>query len=522
MAVLRRAGLTAQMIHFGHGRESEAIALVPCFRKGAAQVHRIEPRLVVFSILFGHLLAENALLAARLRAAGMTAHMTMAGPLPALMQRDVLDAYPALDSVLLGDPESAVCQLADSLVGGVDWTSLPGLACRTHGARAGPTPAPACDLDSLPFPARDDGIPFYHGVGFTTLESSRGCYHTCALCLPCAFQRAVSRVSYRSRGIPQLVDEIEWLVRQGARLFLFDDEQFLPPEDTRVQRVDELSQELRRRQLEIAFTMKCRPDDVEVGLFHQLKEMGLIRVFLGLESGSQTTLDVLGKGLHVEQNAAALTRLDRLSVVADFRCLMFHPWSTLDTISTDLDFLERIAPWVATVLAFHEVECFPGTALHARLMKDASRRGAERSAAVPCLRKGGAATDPAVCRLSYLLADPRAEFLRRTGRSVFQCCHANQGIIPRIAQAWFDALLTQRFRPDMLAPQHILALRRIVWETNTEILAVWREMVSFAERTDFCDAEQVSRRTAGWADRLDRLDTLVRRQADRLPVPASL
>jgi len=162
---------------------------------------------------------------------------------------------------------------------------------------------------------------------------------------------------YRLRSIPNLVEEIEALYRQGARLLLFDDEQFLPPGQARVERVRALGDALERRGLDIAFTIKCRPDDVDETLLGYLKAMGLIRVYLGVESGCQASLDRLGKGTTVEQNARALAVLDRLGIVADFRSLLFHPWSTPETVRSDLEFMARALPLVANPFVFSEVGC---------------------------------------------------------------------------------------------------------------------------------------------------------------------
>ena len=161
---------------------------------------------------------------------------------------------------------------------------------------ANPWPTAIAELDDLPWPQRDAAETSFQGYGFATVQGSRGCYHACAMCLPCAFYRAAPGGGYRLRGIPHLVDEIEALYRRGTRLFLFDDEQFLPPGDARQARVEAFAQELARRELEIAFTIKCRPDDVEAGILRRLQEIGLLRVYVGIESGCQATLDLLGKG----------------------------------------------------------------------------------------------------------------------------------------------------------------------------------------------------------------------------------
>ena len=100
-----------------------------------------------------------------------------------------------------------------------------------------------------------------------------------------------------------------------------------------------LRRSVARRKLEIAFTIKCRPDDIEAGILRRLQEIGLLRVYVGIESGCQATLNLLGKGVTVQRNIEALAMLDRLGLVTDFFCLMFQPWSTLDTIQAELRLL---------------------------------------------------------------------------------------------------------------------------------------------------------------------------------------
>jgi anaerobic magnesium-protoporphyrin IX monomethyl ester cyclase len=480
VAVLRRAGLGAQLVHFGTGDDPAGIV---------ALARDERPRLIVLSIRFAHLVAENLSLATCLRSAGVTPHVTMAGPLPTFAYAALLEACPALDSVLCGEAEASVAQLATGLQGLGNWHRVPGLAYRTPVIRANPLPRPISDLDDLPFPARDDGIPAHLGLGFVTLEASRGCYHACAFCLPCAFHHAHTAPAYRLRSIPNLVAEIDALYQRGVRLFLFDDEQFLPPGRWRTQRIQVLADQLERRGMDVAFSIKCRADDVDEVLFRQLKAMGLVRVYLGVESGCQASLDLLNKGVTADCSARALALLDKLDIVADFRCLLFHPWSTLEMIQADVDFLEQVLPHVSTPFTFHEVECYPGTPLAGRLR--AEGRGFDKD-----------------FRLAYTIADPRAELLRRLGRVVFGARNVDGGLPSQISQAWYDILLKRRFHAERVRTREALTLKDMAARLNCESLAVWREMLSFASEGDLYDAGRVNERASAWASRIHTCDLI--------------
>ena len=513
-ALLQQAGLRTRLVHFGPDQDADAVVRL---------AERERPDLVISSILFAHRVPEYLALITALRRAVVHAHFTVVGPLPSFAFVELLAACPALDSVLCGEAEASVVQLATSLNrsqipsrGGshacpersrraagsrawepallqnrdllrlwdpARWQAVPGLAYRSPAPHANPLPKPLASLDALPFPAHDDGIPVRLGYGFATVEGSRGCYHACTFCLPCAFHRAAGAPHYRLRSPAHLVDEIEALYQQGTRLFLFDDEQFLPPGHTRGNRVAELHHELERRRLRIAFTIKCRADDVDAALFRQLKEMGLLRVYVGVESGCQASLDLLGKGVTVQRNAEALAVLDKLDIVADFRSLLFHPWSTLETVQADIGFLHSMVSHVATCFSFHEVEVYPGTPLAERLRAEGRGEG-----------------DP--WPLSYTLTDPRAELVRRLSRFVFDPSGAHADIQSLLTQAWYDLSLQRHFRPAQFEESKARKLRAIAASVNAQSLHLWREMLTFVGEGDIYDTDWVNERACAWASHI--------------------
>ncbi len=358
VALLQSAGFQAQLVDLNLGL-SEIVAL--------AQSE--QPHLVVSSILFADRVCEYLTLMTMLQDARLGTHLTLAGPLPSLAYEEMLAACPALDSVIVGEAEAAIVSLATHARD--HWQTLDGIASRSN---PHPTPARISNTDALPYPARADGIPTRLGYGFATIEASSGCYHHCAFCLPRAFYRQCG-AAYRMRAIPDLVDEIELLYRQGTRLFLFDDEQFLAPNTVRAERIAAWGHELERRDLRLAFTIKCRADDADAVVLRQLQELGLIRVYVGIESGCQATLDLFDKGTTVEQNVQALRTMNELGLVADFHILAFQPWSSLETVETEIDFLQRVCPFVSTLFGWGEVEIYAGTPLAARVRAEGKAEG---------------------------------------------------------------------------------------------------------------------------------------------------
>jgi anaerobic magnesium-protoporphyrin IX monomethyl ester cyclase len=476
---LRRAGLTASLADLAGPEAADQVLRL---------AQDLRPRLVLFSVLFAGHVETYLDLATRLRQGGSRASLAMIGPLPVMCAAELLAACPALDAVLPEGEVLAALTLAQARdsngVSGLD--DVPGLITRAGSCRPAAASTAALPGDAWPWPARDGGLlRSPAGYAFATIEASRGCYHRCAFCLPCAVGRAAG-TPYRLRGIPDLIEEIAILYDQGVRLLLFDDEQFLPPGPGRARRVADLAEGLASRALRLAFTIKCRPDDVERELFRRLQDAGLARVYLGVESGSRSALDLYQKGVMPDCNVAALNTLHSLGIPADFRMLMWHPWSTLADIHEELAFLAQVAPHVMTCLDFREVEVYPGTPLGERL-RDEGRQGARP------------------WPMAYTIPDPRVELLRRVSRLLFGAGSVYGRLQGAVSAAWYDLLVARRLAFDTAADQRAVRLAAQVFEINQQVLELWSEIVDFVEKTDIYDAAGVHGQTALWLQRLNML-----------------
>lgn len=459
---LRDANLSARVVDLNDGIE----AIV-------AHARATFPRLIISSLLFADRVNEHLALMMALRAADIRAHLTIAGHLPMFTYAELLRVCPALDSALCDEAETIAPQLVRCIIHADDWRTIPGVASRFLESRVHSLPRHEMLLDDLPLPLRAESSDF-----FATIEASRGCYHACSFCLPAASYRARGMV-YRQRRVVNVMDEIESLYRRGVRLFLFDDEQFLSPGTARANRVAEFADELARRNLQIAFTIKCRADDIERGLFQRLQDLGLLRVYLGVESGDQATLDLFDKRTTIQQNLQAITTCDELGIVADFRALVFHPWCALETLAVELDFLQTVLPYLPTAFDVREVEIYSGMPLAQRL-------------------RVGQGNSSAIGAMEYVIGDPRAEFMRRVHRLVFNPHGIYGRARHKITDAWYALLMARRFHKDSISTK-AGTLRSSVTRMNTASLQVWRALLMFARDENIYDSATVNERVTEWA-----------------------
>jgi anaerobic magnesium-protoporphyrin IX monomethyl ester cyclase len=234
--------------------------------------------------------------------------------------------YTGADAVALGESETTALPMLASLEEGAPFDSVAGYAFRRGDAVVQNPKAPLVrDLDSLGLPAYDlfdvEAISrrSYNGWGYRSMfmESSRGCPFRCDFCINSVlndpklqseiYPGATERNStLRLRSVASLTAEIRHLRdRWGINDIVFSDEEFM----TQKQRVFEVS--------------------------NALKPLGII---FGVETGSQTMMDLMVKTAKKERVVAGLNaaREVGLSFLANF--MVGHPGETAATIQESVDF----------------------------------------------------------------------------------------------------------------------------------------------------------------------------------------
>ena len=317
---------------------------------------------------------EFAALATRVRELGFRGHLVAGGHFAGFYAEELLRDVGALDSVALGEGENILCELVSKLddlgaIEGLVWRRGAGAEIvRNHAALKPP------DLDVLPWPPRKSPLDDYLGIPVSNILSSRGCSHSCAFCSIAAWHKLCGGARVRMRSVERVADEMAALHQRGVRIFNFHDDNFLPPgRAARLERVAELGRAIRARRLgRIAFAIKARPDALDEELLRQLVELGLFRVFLGIEAGTADSLQALGRRQRVEDNVRALELVNRLGIHCCFNLLVLNPESTLEDLAGNVRFL-REQP--RNPMNFCRTEIYAGTPLELRLRAEGRLRG---------------------------------------------------------------------------------------------------------------------------------------------------
>lgn len=311
------------------------------------------------------------------RAAG--AFAVAGGPDSATRPQEYLDA--GFDAVVPAEGEETLVELAGRLHAGASILGIPGLVVRRGGRTVrGPSRPFLKDLDALPLPAWDlvDMERYLAAWQRSTGErraavlTSRGCPFDCSWCSKPTFGR-----TFRQQSPERVVAELRALRETyGVDYVRFCDDVFGVSRPW----LERLLDRMIEAHLDLRFECLARVDLLKPDLLGRMREAGLARVYVGVESGSQKMLDLMNRGTklaQVERTAEAL----RQAGVRQFWFLMLgYPGETLEDIEATFQLFRRFSPEEYSVSIAVPI---PGTRFHG-LVKDRLSRDAR-----PARRTGG-------------------------------------------------------------------------------------------------------------------------------------
>ena len=315
----------------------------------------------------------------RLKEAGIKTHIIMGGHTPTSYYEEILNCFPEVDSLAIGEGEETILELVEHFYEPEKWKEVDGLAFHLNGEVRVNSPRKLIEnLDSLPYPFRkrylEKDLTSHLEVLNPTVNyamksrmmvtTSRGCYGRCSFCSVYHFYNYNVR---RGRSVLNVVGEMEDLVNKcGAKVIAFNDDNFFDPRDRDYKWYYDFADELEKRKLDIIFNFQCRPNDIDYNLFTRLKEVGLHYTFMGTESFIPRTLKLFRKGLKVETNFKALEILSRLDLDYQAGLIVFEPFTTFDEVKKSLDIISSLydkynyfsALWIDRLRVYYGTEIF--------------------------------------------------------------------------------------------------------------------------------------------------------------------
>ena len=299
--------------------------------------------------------------------------IVLGGYFPTLQPERSFEILPHADVIVMGEGEEILCNLVSAFEKQKEWKDLHGIAYFSSKEKKVITNARAKlleDLDELPWPTRylTEKMGEYDEV---YLEGSRGCVFCCTFCAIRPFVGIGAGSAWRHRSAADIVNEIKYLRQQNPTLktFRFIDSDFIGPAEHA--RAEEFALLAKQELPGIKFHAEGRAVSIAKSkcLLEKLKEAGLYRVYLGVESGSQRILNKMNKQTTVQENKDAIAVLKKLGIDCTYGFIMFTPWTMEEDIEENVKFLTEVGN-IQMNKFFTELLLIPNTAAYKMARSD--------------------------------------------------------------------------------------------------------------------------------------------------------
>lgn len=243
-------------------------------------------------------------------------------------------------------------------------------------------------FDDICYSDRRFSAKYYEQGGEVYIEGSRGCaYCSCSIC-ECKQLLGSSSVfkKWRPRPVRIIVSELINLKELGIENVTFSDEDFVGNDSDGIQHAEDFAEALTGKNIGIKFRVNMRvksisncTDDAQMKkrrsqLLIKLKQSGLIKIFLGFESGSQTQLKRYSKNFSFAEFLDAKKLLESLSIDYELGFINFDPLMSFDELTETMSFISEnnCIPFISNI--FKELRIQAGNTGYLNLIRQFERQ----------------------------------------------------------------------------------------------------------------------------------------------------
>ncbi|MEM1818301.1 MAG: radical SAM protein [Nitrososphaerota archaeon] len=281
----------------------------------------------------------------------------LGGPHATFMAHEVLEECPYIDVVVRGEAEETLKEILERIERGGDLSGVAGITYRAGDRiRENPPRGFIDDLDSLPIPAYNL-LPMekyvVDRVRYAAIVTSRGCPYGCIFCS----SSLQFGKRWRAHSPERVLEELMILrYDYGAREIEFLDDTFT----LKMSRAEEVSRMIVSEGLDISWSASSRVNTFSRSLGEAMRRAGAHTIYFGIESGSDKTLRLIGKGIIRRQavDAVKAARNSGLNALGSF--IIGFPHEREEDIRATIKFADKVGVDLAQ---FTIATPYPGTRL---------------------------------------------------------------------------------------------------------------------------------------------------------------
>ena len=185
-----------------------------------------------------------------------------------------------------------------------------------------------------------------------TLITSRGCPFRCSFCV---YPQVLTGRQYRFRSIEDVVDEIEYVVRElpEAKSIFFEDDTLTANK----KRCIDFADSLMKRGIQIPWQANSRID-LDLETMKKIKAAGCRELCVGFESADQDVLNSMKKGIRLNRMFQFMKDARTAGILIHGCFMLGFPGETRESCERTIDLAVRLNPDTAQ---FYPVMVYPGT-----------------------------------------------------------------------------------------------------------------------------------------------------------------
>jgi anaerobic magnesium-protoporphyrin IX monomethyl ester cyclase len=289
------------------------------------------------------------------------AFIVLVGTHPSALPEETLGLSDKIDAVAKGEYDFTIRDLAFCLQDAGDLRNVDGLIFRegVNILHNGPRSLIE-NLDELPFVTKvykkhlNIKNYFFSSSDYPMVQiyTSRGCPYRCFFCV---YPQTFYSRKFRPRSPANVVDEFEYVIENlpEVRDIEIEDDTFTIDK----KRVSEICQLILARNIKIRWSCSVRVNmDLETMLL--MKEAGCKRIGAGFESGDQNSLNLMNKGITVEQIREFANNARKAGLVVHGCFIFGNPGETRDTMEKTLKLSKELN---TDTMQFYALQVYPGT-----------------------------------------------------------------------------------------------------------------------------------------------------------------
>jgi hypothetical protein len=277
---------------------AEARAFEMLFRECIlTRIVRRRPRLVGFSVPFGHMLGPSLVLARIIKQSDSDIHVCLGGAFIGLLNEEFLAhvfGTNAVDSVVRFEGEEPLSALLEALTRRESYGAIPNLVTPGQGGalpqvlstrRPGRAPVHSARLSGslLGDQRHQADIPIMHSLG---------CYW--GKCSFCDYPNLAEGARYRFRPASDVVDDMEYYAARGRRRFYLISSAIAPVHGR------EIAEKILQRKLDVSWWTFLRVDrNFDLETLRAMKRSGFLCTQIGMETANDRLLKFINKGYDV-------------------------------------------------------------------------------------------------------------------------------------------------------------------------------------------------------------------------------